>query len=383
MSCLLYNLAIEPLIENIRSSPLKGFNVSEDLTRVLVKVYADDTTVYIGPEDDPQHLLNCLNLFCKASTAKFNDRKTEIILLGAIDSRMHIINTRKYNDWKVDDGIRIAQEGEATCILGSWQGHKINIQAKWNEMLEKQQKIMKLCSLSYPSVTGRVLITKALIVSQAYYLMTVNGITRNHLETMEKNIRKFIWSGKIGQIAWDRVILPIKEGGIGAPSVKIRYEVIKVDWLKRWWRPGPDRPDWAWVVNELIFQSAQQKLNIARTAVNEWICQTWPIKTKSELMTKLLREMVEAAWKYNAALSVMRAPMELRLDMPAFHHPFTKNRRLHTNSKAMHCLQNEHKAKTIRDLVAIATGQEQNPNINLHIKKGGKECRDKAKELLY
>ena len=66
-------MAIEPLIENIRSSPLKGFNISKDLTRVLVKVYADDTTVYIGPEDDPQHLLNCLNLFCKASTVKFND----------------------------------------------------------------------------------------------------------------------------------------------------------------------------------------------------------------------------------------------------------------------------------------------------------------------
>ena len=101
---------------------------------------------------------------------------------------MDIINTRKYNDWKVDDGIRIAQEGEATHILGSWQGHKINIQAKWNEMLEKQQKIMKLCSLSYPLVTGRVLIAKALIVLQAYYLMTVNRITWKHLETMEKNI---------------------------------------------------------------------------------------------------------------------------------------------------------------------------------------------------
>ena len=170
-------VAIEPLIENIRSSQLKGFNISDDLTRVLVKAYADDTTVYIGPEDDPHHLQSCLDLFCKALTAKFNDRKTEIIPLGLAETRLDTIRTRQYNGWKVDDGIRIAQEGEATRILGSWQGHGINIQAKWNEMLEKQQKSMKLWNLSYPSVTGRVLIAKALIVSLAYYLMTVNGIT--------------------------------------------------------------------------------------------------------------------------------------------------------------------------------------------------------------
>jgi len=38
-----------------------------------------------------------------------------------------------------------------------------------------------------------------------------------------------------------------------------------------------------------------------------------------------MREMVEAAREYNVTLSVMRAPMALRLGMPAFHHPFARN----------------------------------------------------------
>ena len=106
--------------------------------------------------------------------------------------------------------------------------------------------------------------------------------------TMEKSIRKFIWNGKKGQLAWDRVILPVKEGGISAPSVKIRYETIKVGWLKRWWRTEPDRPDWAEVANELIFQSANQKPIVTRNTVKEWIYQTWPIKTRSEKLPKSL-----------------------------------------------------------------------------------------------
>ena len=91
---------------------------------------------------------------------------------------------------------------------------------------------MKLWSLLYPSIAGRVLIVKALVISLAYYLMTVNGISRMTLTAMEKSIRSFIWSGRRGQMAWERAILPISKGGIGAPSVKLRYKAIKVGWLK-------------------------------------------------------------------------------------------------------------------------------------------------------
>jgi len=98
-------------------------------------------------------------------------------------------------------------------------------------------------------------------------------------------------------------------------------------WLKRWWRPGPDRPDWAEVANELLIQSAGLKPGNARNTVGEWISQTWPIKSRSDKHPNSLKEMVEAAHKYNAKISVMRAPSDLRLSMPAFHHPFAKKQK--------------------------------------------------------
>jgi hypothetical protein len=131
----------------------------------------------------------------------------------------------------------------------------------------------------------------------AYYLMTVNGIPRKHLTTMEKNVRNFIWNGRKGQMAWQRATLPVKEGGINAPSVKLIYETIKVGWLKRWWRPEPDRPDWAWIANDMVFQSANDKPRVTKSTITEWICQTWPIKPRSEHLTNSLREMIEASTK--------------------------------------------------------------------------------------
>ena len=226
MSCLLYNLAIEPLIECIRMSPLRGFHINEDLTRLLVKVYADDTTVFLGPDDNPRDLQSCLDLFCKASTAKFNDTKTEIIPMGSVDTRNKVTNTKTYNGWSIPEEVHIARDGEATRILGLWQGNGINIQDKWNNILENQLKTMKRWMHLYPSTTGWVLLAKTLVVSLAHYLMTVNGIPQKDLTTMERNIRKFIWNGKKGKIAWERAILPVEAGGISAPSVKIRYEAV-------------------------------------------------------------------------------------------------------------------------------------------------------------
>src|SRR5258706_5935764 len=167
---------------------------------------------------------------------------------------------------------------------------------------------MKRWNQLYPSVAGQVMIAKTLVVSLAQYLMTVNGISTKNLLTMEKNIRKFIWSGKRGQLAWERAILPVQEGGISAPSVKIRYKSIKVGWLKRWWRPEPKRPDWAEVANELTYQNAHQKQRIPRNTIREWISQTWKVKTQSNQLPQSLKEMIQMAQKYNMTISVMKAP---------------------------------------------------------------------------
>ena len=184
-------------------------------------------------------------------------------------------------------------------------------------------------------------------------------------------------------MAWERAILPVEEGGIGSPSINLRYEATKVGWLKRWWRPEPDRPDWAWVANELVFQSAHQKPIIAKTTVREWICQSWPIKIRSECLTNSMREMIKAAQKYNASLSVMRVSTDLRLEMPAFYHPFAKNKYLQNNSRVMRCIQDNHKAKTIGDLIRISTEARHDPaTVCLHEKPNGNGCRRKARDLL-
>ena len=48
MSCLLYNLAIEPLVAALRASTkLKGIKMTNH-AKLITKLFSDDTLVYLG-----------------------------------------------------------------------------------------------------------------------------------------------------------------------------------------------------------------------------------------------------------------------------------------------------------------------------------------------
>ena len=65
----------EPLAATIPNSPdLAGFNIPGAPHKVIVNLYANDTTVYLSKSDKYATLENILT-WCKASGAKFNLEK--------------------------------------------------------------------------------------------------------------------------------------------------------------------------------------------------------------------------------------------------------------------------------------------------------------------
>ncbi|PPQ85541.1 hypothetical protein CVT25_006781 [Psilocybe cyanescens] len=88
MSCLLFDLAIEPLASLMRQSPkLKGLKIPGLKEKLIVNLFADDTTVFLNNADKFEDLQAILDKWCTASTARFNIGKTEIIPLGSDEYR--------------------------------------------------------------------------------------------------------------------------------------------------------------------------------------------------------------------------------------------------------------------------------------------------------
>ena len=99
LSCLLFDLAIEPLAEMIRKSDLiSGIQIPGTKQYLKVKMFADDTTVFLSEKDDISALLTILADWCEASGAKFNVEKTEIIPLGNPAQRESLQETRRIHN---------------------------------------------------------------------------------------------------------------------------------------------------------------------------------------------------------------------------------------------------------------------------------------------
>lgn len=85
LSCLIFDLAIEPLACMLRQSKLKGISVPGLKERIIASLFADDTTTYLAKEDSLEDLEEILDEWCEASGGQFNEDKMEVIPIGTLE----------------------------------------------------------------------------------------------------------------------------------------------------------------------------------------------------------------------------------------------------------------------------------------------------------
>jgi hypothetical protein len=103
----------------IRASELKGFKFHGLEYRVIVSLFADDTTAYLSEKDKYSDLDAILCIWCTASGAKFNISKTRMIPIGTVAYRKHVVETRKISPEQPElpAHVNIAKDGSATICL--------------------------------------------------------------------------------------------------------------------------------------------------------------------------------------------------------------------------------------------------------------------------
>jgi len=194
LSCLLFDLAIEPLAEMLRRSDLEGYRVPGTTKKLITSLFADDTTVYLTAKDKFSDLQNILKEWCTASGAKFNIAKTEVIPIGTPEYRQSVIQTRKAHETHeaILDHIHIAGEGEPVRILGAWIGNNINPNEQWTRVIEKIETALDQWSKSHPTMEGRKHIIQMVIGGMTQYLTKAQGMPSEIEKRLSKKIRTFI-----------------------------------------------------------------------------------------------------------------------------------------------------------------------------------------------
>ena len=181
------------------SDKLKGFATPGSEERLVVNLFADDTVIYASDKDKYSDLQEILDKWCKASGAKFNKEKTEIIPIGSKTHREKIIQTRKIHesDTPLSQEIHIAKDGEAIRSLGSWVGNETTDAAPWEPIVDKVNKELTRTSLINPSLKGKRLLAQIIIGGRTQFLTKAQGMPKQVTDTLIKLTRTFIWGDNI------------------------------------------------------------------------------------------------------------------------------------------------------------------------------------------
>lgn len=139
MSCLLFNLAIEPLATTLHNSNLRGYEIPGNEEKLIANLFADNTTTFLAEDDSIGELKSILDRWCRASTAKFNIQKTENIPIGSEDYQRKVIEQCKTNEngEEIPEEWHIVKDGKAIKILRAWVGNKVEMGGIWAPLIER------------------------------------------------------------------------------------------------------------------------------------------------------------------------------------------------------------------------------------------------------
>ncbi|EIW57570.1 uncharacterized protein TRAVEDRAFT_98723, partial [Trametes versicolor FP-101664 SS1] len=229
----------------IRRSALKGFEIPGATERLVAKLFADDTTVYLSEDDDYGAVMEITATWCRASRARFNREKTEVLPVGTPEYRARLLATRRLSDASpaLPDGIHVVKDGEAIRSLGAWIGNGTDLATSWQPILGVIEKNLEKWSRSRPSLYGRKLIVGMEVGGRTQFLTMAQMMPLDVEKRVTRLIANFVWGGdEHPRVAREALYQRHSSGGLNLLDIKARNEAIDLMWLKSYLNLTRDRP---------------------------------------------------------------------------------------------------------------------------------------------
>ncbi len=353
VSCLLFDLAIEPLAIALRAAPLRGFTIPGVRSRIITAMFADDTAVYLSAQDSYGTLLLVLERWCRASRARFNIDKTELLPIGPKTYREKVALTRclREGGQPIPLDVRIVPEGTAMRLLGAWIGNKICQKSVWAPMLKKVEENLTCWDKRRPTLKGKRLIVGLEVGSRTQYLARVQGMPPTIEAAFLKLIRKFLWGKAAAHppIALTTLYDPVSRGGLALLDLEARNVAINIMWMKDYLNLSGTRPRWTAVADVILaravtadFRSLDKEVRI------NMFLQSWKVNTaSSSTIPPYLLSMLKAANKFNVRFDALDPSDELKDALPFWRHFALSDESRVIVSKSVRCLVAAHRIRDV------------------------------------
>lgn len=358
MSCLLFDLAIEPLAAMLRASSLRGLTIPGTAERLIAKLFADDTTTYLNEEDNCAVLFEILREWCAAARAKFNDDKTEYIPIGSKAYRTGVVarTSRARVSATLPAGARIVADGTGVRSLGAWIGNNTDETAPWTTVVEAIKSRLAKWGQRRPTMYGRKLAVGMELGGRTQFLTRAQTMPAAVEKKLHDMAVAFVWDGDAHpRISQNTLHRPLNQGGLNLIDVQARNEAVDLVWLREYLNLTPTRPTWAYVADALFGRAvAASARSVEDDAKENTFLQSWKVSLRSTGLPEDLKRMIRAATKYGVRVDSPNPAAKLKRAMPVWYHLGKAGGRSTANCKAARCLRANHGVSTVLDASRVA-----------------------------
>lgn len=216
ISPYLYILCTEGLStlikQNIQNQMIHGFKASRNGPAISHLLFADDSLIFFkANEEEGQNLSRILQVYQRASGQEINYNKSAITFSKGTPSSLQKNITKLFGITKIGG-------------FGKYLGLPDHIGRRRKEafhyITERIKNKLDSWYTNFLSPAGKEILLKAVITALPTYTMSCFMLPKGLIQEITKTMRKFWWSTSqdrhsIPWIAWDKITLSKKEGGLG------------------------------------------------------------------------------------------------------------------------------------------------------------------------
>lgn len=358
LSCLIFDLAIEPLACMLRQSTLIGITIPGLKERLIASLFADDTTTYLSSNDSLEDLEAILNEWTEASGGQFNDTKMEVIPIGHPDYREKVRAWRAPNatSKKFPPQVDVLQEGSTIRVLGAWIGNNPNPSISWSTKVKAIRSALNKWAMCHPSLNGKRLIVQMIVGGMTQYLTKAQGMPPDIEEEIVGIIRSFIWNDTKPMIDLESLFRSKPQGGLDLLDIHSRNQAIQLTWLRDYLDLTERRPNWCFIADALIGIAMKKRDGAAdQSAKMNTFIQSWdPNLHSSKALPREIRQMLIVGKKFNVRMDTLKLPPALKRKLPIWYHiGAEQDLQTATMKPASQCLRKNHGVRTVEDVLAV------------------------------
>ena len=239
LSALLYSLSAEPLAALLaQNGGIKGIELPDGNTSLIYQ-YADDTTVTVKDRESVGEVLRCVEQYGRASGAKVNLEKSEIMYVGGDRIERCEVELKERKDFIKVLGVNLG--------IADKEGRDVQYEGLVNS-IKKTLSFWKMRGLK---LKGKVIVVNGLVISKFVYVMNVLDVPVKVSKEVERMVSEFLWGGKGVRIAREILENDYKCGGLKLVNLEVKKRALRVKMMLRYLK-NPKNHVWKIFLKEAI-----------------------------------------------------------------------------------------------------------------------------------